>query len=283
MHLSRQLALACACAALSLGIAVAAPVAMVTDMHGASAMTQKDKAKLTLMAYIEPGTEIQVEPGAKLTLTYFARAQEQTFSGPAKIRVQADKVEVLQGASGSSRKLDPDNVSAAKQFEPAARDRMTAGAFVMRSASPRLALVGPVETRLSMAVPEFSWSASKDVSEFKLTLMDGQGKVLREASVSGDSWKPAEALQYGRDYQWKVETAGGSAQSESAQAGFSLIGEASAKRLAKHRPGKDASFSERLLFAAQLDNAGLKYEAMQQWRLLAAERPEDAVLQKLAR
>lgn len=283
MHLSKHLVAAAGCAALSLGIAVAAPVAMVTDLQGAPATTSK--AKLALMAYIEPGTEIQVEPGAKLTLTYFARALEQTFSGPAKIVVQADKVEVLQGGAGKSRKLDPDKASAAKKFEPAARERIAVATFVMRSAAPRLALVGPVDTKISMIAPEFSWKASKDAREHKLTLMDEQGKVLREARVSGTTWKPQpkEALEYGRTYQWKVESAAGSEQPESAQGRFSLLDAESARKMAKQRPGKDAPFSERLLYAAQLENEGLKYEAAQQWRALAAERPQDAVLQKWVR
>ena len=98
MHLSTGLIAVVAGATFWVGIAHAAPVAMVTDLHGTSTMTPK--TRLALMAYIEPGTEIQVEAGAKLTLTYFARALEQTFSGPAKIVVRPDRIEVLQGGAG---------------------------------------------------------------------------------------------------------------------------------------------------------------------------------------
>jgi hypothetical protein len=214
-------------------------------------------------------------------LTYFARALEQTFSGPAKILVQTDKVEVLQGGAGQTRKLDPEKVSAAKKFEPAARDRMAVATFIMRSAPPRIALVGPVNTKVSAVTPEFSWMVSKDAREYKLTLMDEQGQVLREASVNGTSWKPNEALGYGRIYHWKVEDATG--QTVSAQARFSVLDEEVATRIAQQKPSRDAPFSERLLYAAQLENEGLKFEAAQLWRALAAERPEDAVLQKWAR
>ena len=285
MRLSTRLAAAAGCAALSLGIAVAAPVAMVTDLLGASATTHKDKTKLTLMAYIEPGTEIEVDAGARLTLTYFAKAQEQTFSGPAKILVQADRIEVLRGGAGQSRKLDPDKASAAKQIEPALRDRIAIATFVMRSTVPRLALIAPVDTKVSSTAPEFSWNASKGAREYRLTLKDEQGKVLREASVSGTTWKPQpdEALGYGRSYQWKVESVPGTGQAEAVQARFSVLEEQTATRIGQQKPGADAPFSERLLYAAQLENEGLKYEAAQQWRALAAERPHDAVLQKLAR
>ncbi|MFH1603401.1 MAG: hypothetical protein ABIH03_05800 [Pseudomonadota bacterium] len=280
MHISTRLIALAGGVALSLGIAHAAPVAMVTDLQGSATMS---KAKLALMAYIEAGTEIHVEAGAKLTLTYFAKAQEQTFSGPAKIRVQADKVEVLQGGAGQTRKLDPEKVSAAKKFEPAARDRMTVATFVMRSAPPRIALVTPVDTKVSAVTPEFSWMASKDASGYKLTLMDEQGQVLQQASVNGTSWKPGTALRYGRSYHWKLEKATDTGQTVSAQASFSVIDEEGAKRIAQHKPKEEAPFSERLLYAAQLENAGLKFEAVQQWRALAAERPQDPVLQKWAR
>ena len=268
-------------AALSLGIAIAAPVAMVTDLQGTSSITTP-KAKLALMAYIEAGTEIQVDAGAKLTLTYFARALEQTFSGPAKIRVQTDKVEVLQGGAGQARKLDPDKVSAAKKFESAARDRMTVATFVMRSAPPRISLVGPVDTKVSTVTPEFSWLASKDAGEFKLTLTDEQGQVLQQASVNGTSWKPSP-LAYGRSYSWRVESAAGTGQTVSAQARFGVLDQEVATRMAQQKPNQAAPFSERLLYAAQLENEGLKFEAVQLWRALAAERPEDTVLQKWAR
>ncbi len=281
MYLPTRLTAVVAGAALSLGIAHAAPVAMVTDLQGNSTMTPK--TRLALMAYIDPGTEIQIEAGAKLTLTYFARALEQTFSGPAKIVVRPDRIEVLQGGAGEVRKLDPEKVSAAKKFEPAVRDRMAVATFVMRSAPPRISLVAPVDTRVSAVTPEFSWMGSKDAREYKLTLMDEQGQVLREASISGTSWKPNEALGYGRTYRWKVEFAASTGQSVSAQAQFSVLDQAGAARITQQKPSQDAPFSERLLYAAQLENEGLKFEAAQLWRALAAERPQDAVLQKWAR
>ncbi len=281
MNLSRRFIAIAACAALSIEIAMAAPVAMVTDLQGSSTATPK--TRLALMAYIEPGTEIQVEAGAKLTLTYFARALEQTFSGPAKIVVRPDRIEVLQGGAGQTRKLDPDKVSAAKKFEPAVRDRMAVATFVMRSAPPRIALLGPVDTKVSAVAPAFSWMGPKDAREYKLTLMDEKGQVLREASVSGTSWKPSEALGYGRTYHWKVEAAGDTVRTVSAQARFSVLDEKAARSIAQHKPGQEAPFSERLLYAAQLENEGLKFEAAQLWRALAAERPQDAVLQKWAR
>lgn len=284
MRLSKCLAALAGCATLSLGIASAAPVAMVTDLQGAA--TAARKVTLSLMAYIEPGTEIQVEAGAKLTLTFFARAQEQTFNGPAKIVVQADNIDVLQGGAGQSRKLDPDKVSAAKNFEPAARDRLSVATFVMRStATPKLALVAPVDTKISTIVPEFSWKALNEAREYKLTLWDDQGRVLREARAKGTTWKPQpnEALGYGREYQWKVESVDAAMQAESRNARFSLLEEETVKRMARQKPKADAPFSERLLYAAQLETEGLAHEAAQQWHALAAERPQDAVLKKLAR
>ena len=275
---------AAACAMLLAASVLAAPVAMVTDLQGTSTLA-KDRAKLGLMAYIEPGSEIQVEANARLTLTYLAKPLEQTFSGPAKIVVQADKTEVLQGGAGRSRRLDPEKASAAKKFEPAARERMTQATFVMRSASPKLELFGPVDTRIASTTPEFSWKAVKDATRYRISLMDESGSLLGEHTVGANTWKPQgkEALSHGKSYRWKVEAALASGQSDAAQAQFSVLDKASAAKLARHKPNAKAPFSERLLYAALLENEGLKYEAAVEWRALAAERPGDLTLQKWAR
>lgn len=281
---SPYLAFVAACAAVLAGSAFAVPVAMVTDLQGAATLA-KDKAKLGLMAYIEPGTEVVVEANARLTLTYLTKPLEQTFSGPAKIVVRADKIEVLQGGAGQSRKLDPEKVAIAQKFEPAARDRMAQATFVMRSASPRLELIGPAATKVATTTPEFSWKALKDASGYKISLLDESGKPLGEHSVNVNVWKPGgkEALAPGKSYRWKVEATLASGQTDTAQAQFSVLDKAATKRIAKHKPKANAPFSERLLYAAQLENEGLKDEAASLWRALAGERPDEPALQKWVR
>ncbi len=279
MRIANILAAAALAAALSSAIAQAAPVAMVTDLQGAGASA--GKTKLTLMAYLEPGIEIELAPATKLTLTYFAKAVEETFTGPAKIRLATDKAEVLQGAAAQVRRLDAERVAAAKKFESAARERMAVATFVMRSAPAGIALLGPSDTKLAVTRPEFAWQPYQGERDYKLTLMDATGKVLQERAVQGTSWTPQEALQYGRSYQWKVARAAGG--TESSPASFALVDEGSAARIARQKPAADAPFSERLLYAAELETEGLKYEALRQWRALAAERPQEAVLQKWIR
>jgi hypothetical protein len=268
-------------AAALAGGALAAPVAMVTDLQGAATLA-KDKSRLGLMAYVEPGTEVMLGANAKLTLTFLTRPLEQTFSGPAKIVVQTDRIEVLQGGAGQSRKLDPEKVTVAAKFEPAARDRMAQATFVMRSTSPRLELIGPAATKVSTTTPEFSWKALKDASGYKISLLDDAGKLLREHKVSVNTWTPhgSEALAPGKSYQWKVEATLASALTNTAQAQFSVLDKAAAKRIAKRKPAAHAPFSERLLYAALLENEGLKHDAAPLWRSLAAERPDEAALQK---
>jgi len=270
-----------ACAAVLAGGVLAAPVAMVTDLQGAATLA-KDKARLGLMAYLEPGTEITLAANAKLTLTFLTKPLEQSFSGPAKIVVQTDKIEVLQGGAGQSRKLDPDKVTVAMKFEPAARDRMTQATFVMRSTSLRLELIGPAATKVTTTTPEFSWKALKDASGYKISLLDEAGKLLREQRVSVNTWTPqgSEALSPGKSYQWTVEATLASGQTDTAQAQFSVLDKAAAKNIAKHKPGQHAPFSERLLYAARLENEGLTHEAAALWRELAAERPGEPALQK---
>jgi hypothetical protein len=275
------IAFVAACAAVLAGGVLAAPVAMVTDLQGAATLA-KDKTRLGLMAYLEPGTEVTLGANAKLTLTFLTKPLEQSFSGPAKIVVQSDKIEVLQGGAGQSRKLDPEKVSVAVKFEPAVRDRMTQATFIMRSTSPKLELVGPVATKVLTTTPQFSWKAPKDASGYKIFLLDEAGKPLREHKVGVNTWTPQgnEALSPGQSYQWKVEATLASGQTDAAQAQFSVLDKAAAKDIEKHKPGANAPFSERLLYAALLENEGFTHEAARLWRELAAERPGEPALQK---
>jgi hypothetical protein len=48
------------------------------------------------------------------------------------------------------------------------------------------------------------------------------------------------------------------------------------------RPASAAPVSERVVFAAWLEQAELKDEARKIWRALVSERPEDARLKELA-
>jgi hypothetical protein len=96
------------------------------------------------------------------------------------------------------------------------------------------------------------------------------------------------ALRHGQTYKWQVEAQapGGPAASRgpavSAGATFAVVDAAAARRIAAARPKPGARFSERLLFAAQLETEGLAHESRQAWRELAKERPDDPTLKRWA-
>ena len=68
---------------------------------------------------------------------------------------------------------------------------------------------------------------------------------------------------------------------QSASTEFSLIDNATRTSLSQRKPRPNASFSDRLIYATMLDNAGATQEANIYWKELAKERPQDEALQQL--
>lgn len=257
-------------------------VAMVTDIKGAAALAEKGgPEKLALLAYLMPDSEIQIESGARVVVTYFSKPQEFVFTGPAKVRINADGPKVLTGGAAETRKLGPEKVSTAKKFTAMQREKLSQATFEMRGTKTGVRLLGPVETAVLSTAPEFIWSGPKSADEYRLTLTDAEGKIIQDVKTSQPSWQPPKtvALKRGASYQWKVETTLRSGETLSAGGKFSVLDEGKAKKIIEARPKPGAEFSERVLYAARMETEGLMYEAIAEWQLLLQERPDDLVLQ----
>jgi hypothetical protein len=280
-------------AALSLllicSFAAASPVAMVSDLDGAVTLSEAGKSRPAgLLAYLEPGTALRIAPGARVVLSFFSKPIEVTLTGPAEATLGPEGVTVAKGAAPAVRSLEPARVDAARKFELVQREKVGLAAVHMRSiVRPQLTVDGPANTGVYGTSPVLAWSGLPGVASYRLVLRESGGEAggntLVDQTVAGTSYALDQApLRFGAAYEWRVEARLASGERVSAKASFSVIDGARAKRIAALKPLDNAAFSERVLFAVQLESEGLAYEAKREWRALAAERPEDAALRKWA-
>jgi len=263
-----------------------APVAMTTDVQGAAWQLEGNKrTKLGLLAYLTPGLKLQLEPGARVSVTYFAMSREFVLNGPMQAVIEAEQVHAVSGAAPLVRSLERNQVIAGQKLTARQRERQSVATFEMKAFVPgNLQLRSPVDTRLIAAPTEFIWRPVPGASTYQFLLADTQGRPIHRVSSEARSLRlPDEVkLQPGQAYSWTVEVQGSSGLTQTASAGFSLLDEATAQKFISQRPAAGASFSERLLYASLLENAGLKLDAQIYWKALAAERPNDETLQELS-
>lgn len=262
----------------------AEPVAMVTDVKGGARLLEKDRsATLSVLSYLAPGMEIELDAGAQVVVTYFAQSTEFSFKGPARIAIQAENAKALKGTV-ETRRLDNEKSAAAKKFVQSGK--LTLATVEMRSlptVKPRLQ--SPVNSKISDARPTFIWKALDDVIKYHLLLSDERGQVLHDVFVETNSWQLPQggALVHGITYKWKVAAVMKSGESDAAESNFTVADMETIKRIEAKRPAGNDVFSDRVLYAAFLENEGFREAARGVWQELAKERPDDYNLKRRAR
>ncbi|HEY8608238.1 MAG TPA: hypothetical protein VIM12_14075 [Noviherbaspirillum sp.] len=256
--------------------AAAVPVAMVTDLKGrASFASQAPARPLGILDELPAGAELVLEQGADLTLVYVGSGHEFRIIGSGRVAVGvhlpvfsgngklASRTSLLSSAGG---RLDTQG------------GRVVQGAVVMRGAGERLRQIAPRQKTLD-ARPEFRWDLPENVRTVAFELRAEDMQVLASASVTGASYTlpPDVALVPGKTYSWSIAPGdeGGAGRVTSS---FTLGAAGERQRLVQLKPGRDASFSDRLLYALLLEDAGLAAEATAEWKALSAARPQDAML-----
>lgn len=171
----------------------AEPLGMVLDVQGSVTAAEGGKSsKLDLLSYLRPNMDLDLAAGSALTVTWYATSKELKFSGPARLKVLRDRVQVVQGGGAHERSLGEDKVAATK--------------------SARLA----------------------------------QATVMMR-SIGAPKPTPAQAA-----------------------------------RAEKLRPAEGAPFSDWVVYAMALEDAGMRDEARALWKKLAAVRPDEPRLRQFA-
>lgn len=262
------------------GAVYAQGVAMAVDRTGEVDIAVGTKtARLNVLDYLPPNTEMRLTAGASATLVYLATSQEWLFAGPGRYRLQAGQPVVIQGAPPKARGIPAPSTQAMAKLEPAQRERMGLGAIVMRSIGP-LRIVSPNNVDVLNQRPTLLWLVT-DKREVRVTVF-GDASVttpLAQTTTTATQWTPPADLPPG-DYTWRAEIA--SDTPGVARTGRFRIIESSDPRR-RRITALPAEFAQRVAYAVTLESEDLPHDALILWRALAAERPDEESLQQWAR
>jgi len=280
----RLLALLAACATLLMGLvmpAAAQTVAIITDLTGkASIQGAAARRDLTILSAIDAGTRLSLDGGAHMVALYTASGDEYAFAGPALIEFRDGAPEALSGTQPQKR---TSAIAKGTDIRIKTTYTMQAG-YVMRGVPATIKLLSPAGSKTLEVSPEFRWQDAQPGVKYQFDLTDETGKSLYEAQVEGAALKlPASVqLREGVGYTWQVSVRLADGRRYLSAGDFSLAAAELRARVETLRPATGAPVSERVAYAAWLEQEELKDEARKYWRALAAERPEDARLRALA-
>lgn len=260
------------------GAARAQNVAIVTDVSGKVAA----QAPVTILAEIAADARVKLEPGSRLVVVYVKSGDEYTLTGPAQVQFRSGGPEVASGAK-PQRKANPLGKESGVTIRPLS---VAQGAFVMRSGRPtaRIKLLSLSGTKTLDVAPEFRWQEIEPGVKYRFELTDDTGKSLYEGEVGGATFRlPAGVqLREGVSYTWELSARQGDGRRYVSAGDFSVADGGVRSRARSLRPAAGASVSQRVAYAAWLEQMELRDEARKYWKALAAERPEDSKLKALA-
>jgi len=258
--------------------AFAQSVALVTDVSG----RVSGPGTVTILSEIAADARLQLEPGAKLVALYIKSGDEYIFSGPAQVRFQPGGPNVLSGARPQKR-ASPVGKGGSVTIKPVG---VAQAAYVMRSAraTARIRLLTLSGTRALDPSPEFRWQGVEAGTKYRFELTDDTGRSLFETEVEATSLKLPDsvALKEGESYTWEVSTRTPDNRRYVSAGDFTIAPADLRAQAQALRPPSSAPVSDRVAYAAWLEQAELRDEARRYWRALSKERPEDEKLKALA-
>ncbi|MBI3918098.1 MAG: hypothetical protein HY322_13965 [Betaproteobacteria bacterium] len=265
---------------LLIGCPVAASaqsVAMATDVAGT--VTSGGKS-VSILSEIAADARVDLAAGARLVAVYLQAGDEYAFTGPAQVQFRSPEPQVLSGAKPQRRASPLGRGVAVKPVNVAQ------GAFVMRSGrnTARIKLFTLAGTKSLSATPEFRWEEVEPDTQYRFELTDETGKSLLETTLKGSSLSlpPSVQLRDGGSYMWELAARLADGRRYVSTGDFSVATADVRARAESMRPASGAPVSQRVAYAAWLEDMELRDEARKYWRALAAERPDDAKLKALA-
>ena len=253
----------------------AGAVVLVTDVSGRVVLESRDVVRL--MDGIPAGKALVLARGSRLSLLDLATGEELAYHGPCRLRL---------GEKGRPQGAKPASMRPVAAAQGALRlgpDRLVLAGVPMRGpedaegAELEVAPRGPV---LLADAPRFDWKAEAS-ARFRFRLYDGAGNILHELSGEGHALQ-LPRLEVGKRHIWILESGVPGRPPQVASGRFRVLEAPAREQLERVRPGTGADFSERLVFAALLEDLGIRDEARRMWGGLAAERPGEGRLKELA-
>ena len=253
-------------------------IALVTDVAG----RVSGPGTITILSEIPADARLQLEAGSRLVVLYLKSGDEYTFGGPAQIQFRAAEPQVVSGAK-PQKKTGPLGKGGNVTIKPVG---VAQAAYVMRSSrtTARIRLLSLSGTRTLETAPEFRWQAIEPGMKYRFELTDDTGRSLYESEVQSTSLKlPASvALKESSSYTWEVSTRTPDNRRYVSAGDFTLAPADLRTQAQALRPAPSAPVSDRVAYAAWLEQAELRDEARKYWQALSKERPDDEKLKALA-
>lgn len=263
---------------------------MVTDLQG-HAMVGDGKA-IAMLHAVPSGAELQLSQAASLVLTDLETGKEYVLQGPGRFTVGAGSVRAGTGEGVvESRPLamaDLPPVKASSRIALAAvRMRSTSLVGCSQALDARGALrLDPDMTALSPPVAALRWTEVPGAGSYRVSVLDNASRTLVTTTIESTSWQPPSSIVWdeGHTYTWQVQgLRDGLPVGEEAVASFAILRRATASMLQSLKPQDGAPLSRRVLYAAQLQEAGDLRAACREWRRIHELRPDDAGIRRLAK
>ena len=265
-------------------VAAVAAVAMVTDLEGKAVLLDDSrKPAVSILSEVRQDARIQIEAGSRLVAVYLGSGQSWEIKGPAVVRFRPPQPDAESGAKPKPLGNALSKGNQEIRIKPVA---VAQAAIVMRSVKPslKLRLLNPLGNKTLEERPTFAWASLAPNIPYHFALLDETGKTLYEATVPDTSLQlPAQLqLKEAATYTWMVSAQHSEGMSFSNASDFSLASAELRRQVEALRPAGNASFSERVAFAAWLEQMALRDEARKYWQAAAAERPDDPRLKVMA-
>jgi len=260
---------------------LASAAVLITDAVGKAEV--EGTGALTLLTEVRDGSRLRLPAGARVVGVDLASGREYVMTGPGVYAIEAAGLRTVQGAPVQTTDLPVAGLPNAR----AAARRVAQASIVMRGARlpADLTLVSPVRTAVLRSAPTLRWSEVTGADLYRVTVIDqddGSTVLSRETAQASLAIEESSPLTAGRRYRWRVEALQGERAVADASAPFSVLASEVSAMLARLEETSFDSFARRVLYAAQLQEAGAVEEAKAAWRELASQRPDDRALRSLA-
>lgn len=263
---------------------LAAPAAtaglLVTEASGKIEM--EGKGPVSTLAQIPDEARLKVPAGARLVVVDLASGREYVLIGDFTYIASATGPKTTDGKAVPAKPLPTSKLPEVKVVTA----KLAQATLVMRSL-PKTnvpVLVSPVRTAVISLLPTLRWTPVETATNYKLIVTKPDGSLVWEVMTSETeiNFAADKSLQAGERYNWRVEALGADGRLSDAAARFTVASAESIATLALLKPATDAPFSRKVLYAAQLREAGALEDAKLEWQALSRLNPDDSVLATLA-
>ena len=284
---------------------------LVTEVVGSVrtvAAPGRMQAPVATLDQIANGSELTLAASAKAVVVDLANGNEYELAGEERYMVTPSGPKSAKGAIATAKPL-PEPLP--EKNLPAVRisgRKASQATMIMREMEPPkqpgqlsllqeedfpqaitpipgvLSLLTPLPDETVIERPLLRWSKQQGATRYRVTVLspDRADTWITLTPTLEITTPDSLALKPGGTYRWRIEALADERTLSSAEASFSMAPAEVLALLARLKPEPDAPFSRRVLYAAQVEQAGAKSAARSLWQALSRDRQHDPVLRSRA-